>query len=83
VGRPLRVGILAPISDGRRIRYVGSVGPAERDALLGGARTLLHLIGFAEPFGLSVVEAMALRRRARAGRCADRPAPERARLLAT
>jgi glycosyltransferase involved in cell wall biosynthesis len=41
------------------ISYVGSVGPAERDALLGGALALLHLIGFAEPFGLSVVESLA------------------------
>ena len=37
----------------------GPVGPAERDALLGGALALLHLIGFAEPFGLSVVESLA------------------------
>src|SRR3954454_18125628 len=29
--------------------YVGPVGPAERDAPLGGALALLHLIGFAEP----------------------------------
>jgi glycosyltransferase involved in cell wall biosynthesis len=42
-----------------RIRFVGSVGPTERDALLGGARGLLHLINFDEPFGLSVVEALA------------------------
>lgn len=48
-----------PFLDGQHIRYVGSVGPAERDALLGGAAALLHLIGFDEPFGLSVVEAMA------------------------
>jgi len=48
-----------PYLDGERIRYLGSVGPAERDALLGGAFALLHLISFAEPFGLSVVEAMA------------------------
>jgi glycosyltransferase involved in cell wall biosynthesis len=48
-----------PFLDGRQIRYVGSVGPAERDALLGGAMALLHLIQFDEPFGLSVVEAMA------------------------
>jgi glycosyltransferase involved in cell wall biosynthesis len=48
-----------PFLDGERIRYVGSAGPAERDALLGGARALLHLIDFEEPFGLSVVEAMA------------------------
>lgn len=41
------------------VRYLGAVGPAERDRLLGGALALVHLIGFAEPFGLSVVEAMA------------------------
>lgn len=41
------------------VTYVGPVGPAERDALLGGALALVHLIGFAEPFGLSVVEALA------------------------
>ncbi len=39
--------------------YIGSVGPAERDAVLGGALALLHPIHFDEPFGLSVVEAMA------------------------
>ncbi len=50
---------IEPHLDNDRIRYVGSAGPVERDALLGGARALLHLISFAEPFGLSVVEAMA------------------------
>lgn len=50
---------VAPLVDGVNVSYVGAVGPEERDALLGGARALLHLIGFAEPFGLSVVEAMA------------------------
>ncbi|MEJ5358991.1 MAG: glycosyltransferase family 4 protein [Desulfobacterales bacterium] len=48
-----------PHLDGERIRYVGSVGPARRDELLGRARALLHPIGFEEPFGLSVVEALA------------------------
>src|SRR5205807_1370402 len=48
-----------PSLDGHQIRYVGSVGPAERDQLLGGAIGLLHLIQFDEPFGLSVIEAMA------------------------
>jgi glycosyltransferase involved in cell wall biosynthesis len=42
-----------------QVTYVGPVGPDERDRLLGGAKALLHLISFAEPFGLSVVEAMA------------------------
>jgi glycosyltransferase involved in cell wall biosynthesis len=42
-----------------RITYIGSVGPAERDTVLGHAYALLHPIYFNEPFGLSVVEAMA------------------------
>jgi glycosyltransferase involved in cell wall biosynthesis len=35
------------------------VGPEERNRLLGSAAALLHPIAFEEPFGLSVVEAMA------------------------
>ena len=50
---------IEPFVDGQQIQFVGSVGPPERDALLGGALALLHLIQFDEPFGLSVVEAMA------------------------
>ncbi len=50
---------VAPRLDGDRIRFVGAVGPAERGELLGGAHALLHLIDFDEPFGYSVVEAMA------------------------
>lgn len=45
--------------DDDRIIYVGSIGPEKRDELLGGAYALLHPISFDEPFGLSVVEAMA------------------------
>ncbi len=41
------------------VTYVGPVGPARRDALLGGALALLHPIAFAEPFGLAVVESLA------------------------
>ena len=41
------------------IEYVGSVGPEKRDDLLGNAKLLLHTINFKEPFGLSIVEAMA------------------------
>jgi glycosyltransferase involved in cell wall biosynthesis len=44
---------------GPDIEYLGSVGPAERSRILGEAAVLLHPIAFAEPFGLSVVEAMA------------------------
>jgi glycosyltransferase involved in cell wall biosynthesis len=40
-------------------RYHGAVGGEARLRALGSARALLHLIEFDEPFGLSVVEAMA------------------------
>jgi glycosyltransferase involved in cell wall biosynthesis len=47
-----------PHVDGDRVRYLGSVGREERAGVLGAAGCLLHPIAFAEPFGLSVVEAM-------------------------
>ena len=39
--------------------YRGVVGGADRANILGSAYALLHLINFEEPFGLSVVEALA------------------------
>jgi len=48
-----------PRLDGARVTYVGPVGRDRRAAVLGGATALLHLIDFEEPFGFSVVEAMA------------------------
>jgi glycosyltransferase involved in cell wall biosynthesis len=51
--------LVEPWVDGERVRYVGPVGPDCRVGLLGGARALLHLINFDEPFGFSAVEAMA------------------------
>ena len=50
---------IAPQVDGDRVRYVGSLGPVDRDELLGSALAMLHLVEFAEPFGLSMIEAMA------------------------
>jgi glycosyltransferase involved in cell wall biosynthesis len=50
---------VAPRIDGDRVRHLGVVGGADRARTLGGAKALLHLIAFDEPFGLSVVEAMA------------------------
>jgi glycosyltransferase involved in cell wall biosynthesis len=44
---------------GEDVRYLGPIGADEGSAFLGGARALLHLIDFEEPFGYSVVEAMA------------------------
>jgi glycosyltransferase involved in cell wall biosynthesis len=48
-----------PHLDGERVTYLGPVGPSRRQEVLGSARALLHLIEFDEPFGFSVVEAMA------------------------
>jgi glycosyltransferase involved in cell wall biosynthesis len=44
---------------GAHIRHPGAVGGDDRTAALGKAAALLHLINFDEPFGLSVIEAMA------------------------
>jgi glycosyltransferase involved in cell wall biosynthesis len=50
---------VAPFVDDDKVQYLGSVDPEQRSDLLASAAALLHPIGFAEPFGLSVVEAMA------------------------
>lgn len=48
-----------PYLDKDGIVYIGSVGPIQRSMLLGKASALLHPIHFDEPFGLSIIEAMA------------------------
>jgi glycosyltransferase involved in cell wall biosynthesis len=50
---------VAPALDDRYVTYRGPVGGPDRTQTLGSARALLHLINFDEPFGLSVVEALA------------------------
>jgi glycosyltransferase involved in cell wall biosynthesis len=50
---------VAPHIDGDAVQFIGPVAAAERAAVLGQAHALLHLIHFDEPFGYSVVEAMA------------------------
>jgi glycosyltransferase involved in cell wall biosynthesis len=50
---------IAPHLDNGQVVYAGSVGPVERNRMLGNACALLHPIQFDEPFGLSVVESMA------------------------
>jgi len=51
--------MVAPYVDDDQITYIGPVAMPEKGELLSHARALLHLINFDEPFGLSVVEAMA------------------------
>ncbi len=50
---------VAPHVDGQAVQYLGNVGGEVRARVLSEAAALLHPLGFDEPFGLSVVEAMA------------------------
>ena len=50
---------VAPFIDDQHVEYRGVLGGGDRTRALGQARALLHLIQFEEPFGLSVIEAMA------------------------
>jgi glycosyltransferase involved in cell wall biosynthesis/mannose-6-phosphate isomerase-like protein (cupin superfamily) len=50
---------IEPQIDGDKVTYLGPVGGERRGEILGGAAALLHLINFAEPFGLTMIEAMA------------------------
>jgi len=47
------------VDDSERVRWVGRVGPEERNRLLAGAAALLFCNTYPEPFGLVLVEAMA------------------------
>jgi glycosyltransferase involved in cell wall biosynthesis len=50
---------VAPRVDGEHVSFIGAASAEDRSALLGGAHALLHPIRFEEPFGYSVVEAIA------------------------
>jgi glycosyltransferase involved in cell wall biosynthesis len=48
-----------PHIDGKQVTFLGPIGPDRKSDLLGSARALIHYVSFDEPFGFSVVEAMA------------------------
>ncbi|MGX1786524.1 glycosyltransferase family 4 protein [Bosea sp. NPDC055332] len=50
---------VAPALASENVAYLGPVGGSARTHALGSAKALLHLINFEEPFGLSVIEALA------------------------
>jgi len=50
---------IRPHVDGRRIRYVGEKNSREKAKLLRSARAMLYPIEWNEPFGITMVEAMA------------------------
>jgi glycosyltransferase involved in cell wall biosynthesis len=50
---------IAPALASESVVYLGPIGGSVRRHALGSAKALLHLINFEEPFGLSVIEALA------------------------
>ena len=50
---------IAPRLDDEQIRFIGPVGPRERDELLRNAWATLHLVTRPERFGLTIVESLA------------------------
>lgn len=50
---------IKPHLDGRNIEYLGEIGNEEKGSLLGGAYAFLHMVEYAEGFGIPLVEAMA------------------------
>ncbi len=50
---------VAPLLEGQGVEYVGEVTEREKDAFLGQALALVFPIGWPEPFGLVMAEAMA------------------------
>jgi glycosyltransferase involved in cell wall biosynthesis len=51
--------VIKPLIDGRHVDYLGELGDAEKDELLGSACALLFPVDWPEPFGLAMTEAMA------------------------
>lgn len=50
---------IAPLLEQPHVAFLGEVGEAEKERLLGGARALLFPIDWPEPFGLVMIEAIA------------------------
>ena len=51
---------MEPLIDGDRVEYVGEIGDGDKADFVGKARALLFPIDWPEPFGLVVIEAMAV-----------------------
>ena len=72
VGLPLRIAAkvgprdeawfqrhMAPLLEGPGVEFIGEIREEAKSAFLGGAQALLFPIGWPEPFGLAMIEAMA------------------------
>jgi len=64
---------IEPLIDGALIEYIGEIGEREKTAFLGEALALLFPIDWPEPFGLTMIEAMACGTPVIAFRCGSVP----------
>ncbi len=51
--------VIRPMLDGPDVEFIGEITDKEKNALVGSALAFLHPIDWPEPFGLSMLEAMA------------------------
>jgi glycosyltransferase involved in cell wall biosynthesis len=51
--------VIKPLLDHPLVEFLGEVGDAEKNSLVGSALACLHPVDWPEPFGLAIIEAMA------------------------
>lgn len=73
VDRDYYTAQIEPLIDGSLIEFVGEINEAQKSAFLGNALALLFPIDWPEPFGLSMIEAMACGTPVIAFRCGSVP----------
>jgi len=64
---------IEPLLDGPGVEFIGEINEHQKTQFLGGARALLFPVDWPEPFGLSMIEAMACGTPVLAFRCGSVP----------
>jgi glycosyltransferase involved in cell wall biosynthesis len=64
---------IEPLLDGPGVEFIGEINEQQKTQFLGGARALLFPVDWPEPFGLSMIEAMACGTPVLAFRCGSVP----------
>jgi glycosyltransferase involved in cell wall biosynthesis len=64
---------IAPLLDGPNVEFIGEINEPQKTKFLGEARALLFPVDWPEPFGLSMIEAMACGTPVLAFRCGSVP----------